>query len=95
MIALSNIYKAWVPEEKILFTNIWSSELAKLTSNAFLAQRISSINSISAICEVTGADVREVSRAIGKDSRIGSKFLDSGPGFGGVVLKKVFIKSNF
>ena len=88
MIALSNIYKAWVPEEKILFTNIWSSELAKLTSNAFLAQRISSINSISAICEVTGADIREVSRAIGKDSRIGSKFLDSGPGFGGSCFKK-------
>ena len=88
MIALSDIYKAWVPEEKILFTNIWSSELAKLTSNAFLAQRISSINSISAICEVTGADVREVSRAIGKDTRIGSKFLDSGPGFGGSCFKK-------
>ena len=88
MIALSNLYKAWVPEEKILFTNIWSSELAKLTSNAFLAQRVSSINSISAICEVTGADIREVSRAIGKDSRIGSKFLDSGPGFGGSCFKK-------
>jgi len=88
MIALSNLYKAWVKEEKILFTNIWSSELAKLTSNAFLAQRISSINSISAICEVTGADVKEVSRAIGKDSRIGSKFLDSGPGFGGSCFKK-------
>ncbi len=88
MIELSNLYKAWVPEEKILFTNIWSSELAKLTSNAFLAQRISSINSISAICEVTGADIREVSRAIGKDSRIGSKFLDSGPGFGGSCFKK-------
>ena len=88
MIALSNIYKAWVPEEKIIFTNIWSSELAKLTSNAFLAQRISSINSISAICEVTGADIREVSRAIGKDTRIGSKFLDSGPGFGGSCFKK-------
>ena len=88
MIELSKIYKAWVPDEKILFTNIWSSELAKLTSNAFLAQRISSINSISAICEVTGADVREVSRAIGRDSRIGSKFLDSGPGFGGSCFKK-------
>ncbi len=88
MIKLSNLYKAWVPKEKILFTNIWSSELAKLTSNAFLAQRISSINSISAICEVTGADVREVSRAIGKDTRIGSKFLDSGPGFGGSCFKK-------
>ncbi len=88
MIALGNLYKAWVPEEKILFTNIWSSELAKLTSNAFLAQRISAINSISAICEVTEADIREVSRAIGKDSRIGSKFLDSGPGFGGSCFKK-------
>ena len=62
---------------------MWSSELAKLTANAFLAQRLSSINSISALCEVTGADVREVSRAIGKDSRIGSKFLNVGPGFGG------------
>ena len=88
MMKLREIYKSWVPEDKILFTNIWSSELAKLTSNAFLAQRISSINSISAICEVTGADVREVSRAIGKDSRIGSKFLDSGPGFGGSCFKK-------
>ena len=86
--ALTEIYKNWVPEEKILHTNIWSSELAKLTANAFLAQRISSINSISAICEATGADVREVSRAIGTDSRIGSKFLDSGPGFGGSCFKK-------
>ena len=88
MLGLTEIYKEWVPENKILLTNIWSSELAKLTSNAFLAQRISSINSISAICEVTGADVREVSRAIGKDSRIGSKFLNSGPGFGGSCFKK-------
>ncbi len=85
---LCSIYKAWVPEEKILKTNIWSSELAKLTSNAFLAQRISSINSISALCEATGADIREVSRAIGLDSRIGSKFLASGPGFGGSCFKK-------
>ncbi len=88
MCSLKEIYKEWVSEDKILLTNIWSSELAKLTSNAFLAQRISSINSISAICEVTGADIREVSRAIGKDSRIGSKFLDSGPGFGGSCFKK-------
>ncbi|WP_075506972.1 nucleotide sugar dehydrogenase [Prochlorococcus marinus] len=88
MLLLSKIYKNWVPDNKILFTNIWSSELAKLTSNAFLAQRISSINSISAICEVTGADIREVSRAIGLDTRIGSKFLDSGPGFGGSCFKK-------
>jgi len=85
---LSDIYANWVPKEKILETNIWSSELAKLTANAFLAQRISSINSIGAICEATGADVREVARAIGTDNRIGSKFLDSGPGFGGSCFKK-------
>ena len=88
ILALSEIYEKWVPKEKILHTNIWSSELAKLTSNAFLAQRISSINSIAAICEATGADIREVSRAIGSDSRIGSKFLDSSPGFGGSCFKK-------
>ena len=87
--SLSEIYTNWIPENKILKTNVWSSELAKLTSNAFLAQRISSINSISAICEVTGADIREVSRAIGSDTRIGSKFLESGPGFGGVVSKDI------
>ena len=85
---LTNIYSAWVPTKKILKTNIWSSELAKLTANAFLAQRISSINAIGALCEATGADVREVSRAIGADSRIGSKFLDAGPGFGGSCFKK-------
>ncbi len=85
---LSEIYQNWVPKEKILKTNIWSSELAKLTANAFLAQRISSINSIGALCEATGADVREVARAIGTDTRIGSKFLDSGPGFGGSCFKK-------
>ena len=88
MEALSKIYRQWVPDSKILKTNIWSSELAKLTANAFLAQRISSINSIAALCENTGADVREVSRAIGTDSRIGSKFLASGPGFGGSCFKK-------
>ncbi len=97
---LSNIYRNWVPEDKILHTNIWSSELAKLTANAFLAQRVSSINSIGALCEVTGADVREVARAIGKDNRIGSKFLDSGPGFGGSCFKKdilnlVYLSSYF
>ncbi len=86
--ALCDVYRNWVSEEKILKTNVWSSELAKLTANAFLAQRISSINSISALCEETGADVREVSRAIGSDSRIGSKFLQSGPGFGGSCFKK-------
>ena len=88
IMSLSEIYEKWVPKEKILYTNIWSSELAKLTANAFLAQRISSINSIGALCEATGADVREVARAIGSDSRIGSKFLDSGPGFGGSCFKK-------
>ena len=88
MEALKNIYLNWIPQEKLIFTNLWSSELSKLTANAFLAQRISSINSISAICEVTGADVSEVAHAIGKDSRIGSKFLKSGPGFGGSCFKK-------
>ncbi len=88
MFALGEIYGNWVDKEKILYTNLWSSELAKLTANAFLAQRISSINSISALCEATGADVREVARAIGTDHRIGSKFLDSGPGFGGSCFKK-------
>ena len=72
--SLSEIYRNWIPKNKILKTNVWSSELAKLTSNAFLAQRISSINSISAICEVTGADIREVSRAIGSDTRIDPSF---------------------
>ena len=86
--SLSEIYENWVPRKKILYTNIWSSELAKLTANAFLAQRISSINSIGALCEATGADVREVARAIGTDTRIGTKFLDSGPGFGGSCFKK-------
>ena len=85
---LKNIYKYWVPENKIISTNLWSSELSKLTANAFLAQRISSINSISAICEVTGADVNEVSSAVGFDKRIGSNFLSSGPGFGGSCFKK-------
>ena len=86
--ALNNIYLNWIPQNKILHTNIWSSELAKLTANAFLAQRISSINSIGALCEVTGADIREVARAIGSDTRIGSRFLDAGPGFGGSCFKK-------
>ena len=86
--ALAAVYAHWVPEEKILRTNLWSSELSKLTANAFLAQRISSINSIAAFCEATGADVREVERAIGTDSRIGPKFLRAGPGFGGSCFQK-------
>ena len=86
--ALAAIYAHWVPDERILRTNLWSSELSKLTANAFLAQRISSINSIAAFCEATGADVREVAKAIGTDSRIGPKFLQAGPGFGGSCFQK-------
>ena len=86
--ALAAIYGHWVPAERILRTNLWSSELSKLTANAFLAQRISSINSIAAFCEATGANVREVARAIGADSRIGEKFLQAGPGFGGSCFQK-------
>ena len=85
---LMDIYLHWVPKERLITTNLWSSELSKLVSNAFLAQRISSINTIASICEVTGADVTEVSRAIGMDSRIGSKFLNAGPGFGGSCFRK-------
>ena len=85
---ICDIYKNWVNPEKIITTNLWSSELSKLVANAFLAQRISSINSISALCEVTGANINEVARAIGTDTRIGSKFLKSGPGFGGSCFKK-------
>ena len=86
--SLSKIYLNWVPKTKILTTNLWSSELSKLMANAFLAQRISSINTVSAICESTGANIQEVSKAIGMDSRIGSKFLNAGPGFGGSCFKK-------
>ncbi len=85
---ISDIYKTWVDPEKIITTNLWSSELSKLVANAFLAQRISSINSISALCETTGADINEVVQAIGTDSRIGRKFLKPGPGFGGSCFKK-------
>ena len=85
---LHEIYANWVAPEKIIKTNIWSSELSKLTANAFLAQRVSSINSISALCEVTGANVSEVSKAIGLDKRIGKDFLKAGPGFGGSCFKK-------
>ena len=85
---LADIYLKWNREEKIIRTNLWSSELSKLTANAFLAQRISSINSISALCEATGADIGEVSLAIGLDQRIGSRFLNAGPGFGGSCFQK-------
>ena len=86
--ALVNIYLSWVPKNHILTTNLWSSELSKLVSNAFLAQRISSINSISELCESTGANIQEVSKAIGMDSRIGSKFLNASVGFGGSCFQK-------
>lgn len=82
------IYDHWIPKEKILTTNTWSSELSKLAANAFLAQRISSINSLSAVCEATGGDVTEVAKAIGLDSRIGSKFLQASVGFGGSCFQK-------
>ncbi|MDF1657144.1 MAG: UDP-glucose 6-dehydrogenase [Verrucomicrobiales bacterium] len=85
---LANVYGEWVPQERIIRTNLWSSELAKLVANAFLAQRISSINSISALCEATEADVDEVANAIGTDSRIGPKFLKASVGFGGSCFQK-------
>ncbi len=85
---LVDIYASWVPRERIITSNIWSSELSKLVSNAFLAQRISSINAISALCEKTDADVEEVARAVGMDSRIGPKFLNASIGFGGSCFKK-------
>lgn len=85
---LVDIYANWIPKDKILTSNVWSSELSKLTANAFLAQRVSSINAISALCEATEADVTEVAHAIGTDSRIGSKFLKASIGFGGSCFKK-------
>ncbi len=86
--ALFNIYSNWVPKGKIITTNLWSSELSKLTANAFLAQRISSINSLSALCDKTGANINEISNAIGMDSRIGPKFLKASVGFGGSCFQK-------
>ena len=86
--ALVDIYANWIPKGKILTTNVWSSELSKLASNAMLAQRISSVNSLSALCEKTGADIEELSKAIGMDHRIGSKFLKASVGFGGSCFQK-------
>src|SRR5512133_3145633 len=86
--AVADLYVTWVPRERIIESNLWSAELSKLVANAFLAQRISSINSISALCEATGADVDEVARAIGSDSRIGPKFLKASVGFGGSCFQK-------
>ncbi|MGH8019451.1 MAG: nucleotide sugar dehydrogenase, partial [Opitutaceae bacterium] len=85
---LASVYARWVPRDRIITTNLWSSELSKLVANAFLAQRISSINAISALCEATEADVDEVAFAIGRDSRIGPKFLRSSVGFGGSCFQK-------
>lgn len=94
------IYSQWVPQQQILTTNLWSSELSKLTANAFLAQRISSINAMSELCEKTGADINEVAKAIGMDSRIGPKFLKASVGFGGSCFQKdilnlVYIAKSF
>lgn len=86
--ALVSIYAQWIPKDKIITTNVWSSELSKLASNAMLAQRISSINSLSALCEKTGASIEEVAKAIGKDHRIGDKFLNASVGFGGSCFQK-------
>ena len=86
--ALVSIYANWIPKDKIVTTNVWSSELSKLASNAMLAQRISSINSLSALCEKTGASIQEVSRAVGLDHRIGDKFLNASVGFGGSCFQK-------
>ena len=85
---VASIYRRWVPEERIITTNLWSSELTKLVSNALLAQRVSSVNSISALCEKTGADINQVTSVAGRDSRIGAKFLKAGIGFGGSCFKK-------
>src|SRR6056297_2547412 len=85
---LAWVYAHWMPEDRILKTNVWSSELSKLTANAFLAQRVSSINSLSALCEKTEANIDEVARAIGSDSRIGPKFLKTSVGFGGSCFQK-------
>jgi len=85
---LVSVYTNWVPKERVLTTNLWSSELSKLVANAFLAQRVSSINSISALCEATGANVSEISRAVGMDDRIGKRFLQSSVGFGGSCFQK-------
>jgi UDPglucose 6-dehydrogenase len=98
--ALVDIYANWVPKERILTTNLWSSELSKLTANAFLAQRVSSVNAISELCEKTGANVSEVANAIGMDSRIGNKFLKASVGFGGSCFQKdilnlVYISKSF
>jgi len=86
--SVADIYRHWMAEDRIIMTSVWSSELSKLVANAFLAQRISSINAVSALCEKTDADVGEIARAVGSDSRIGSRFLNASVGFGGSCFKK-------
>lgn len=90
--SLADVYAQWVPRGRIITMNLWSSELSKLAANAMLAQRISSVNALSAICEATGADVDEVSYACGLDSRIGPKMLKAGPGFGGRLVQIIFVR---
>lgn len=85
---LTDLYAEWVPRDRIITMNLWSSELAKIAANALLAQRISSVNALSAICEATGAEIGEVSYAVGLDQRIGPKMLKSSVGFGGSCFKK-------
>ena len=92
---IAELYSHWVPKDRLLLTNVWSSELSKLVANAMLAQRISSINGISALCERTEADISEVSKAIGMDSRIGSKFLEAGIGFGGSCFRKDILNLSY
>lgn len=88
MRALSELYESWIPKERILLTNVWSSELSKLAANAFLAQRVSSVNAMAAICEETGGNIQEVAKAVGTDTRVGSKFLQASIGFGGSCFQK-------
>ncbi|CAN6298590.1 unnamed protein product [Urochloa humidicola] len=85
---LAGVYSRWVPQDRIITTNLWSAELSKLAANAFLAQRISSVNAISALCEATGADVAEVAHSVGQDARIGNRFLSASVGFGGSCFQK-------
>lgn len=92
---LASLYETWVPSERIVTIRLWSSELAKLVANAMLAQRISSMNTISAICEKTGADIEDISRAIGIDPRIGPYFLKAGLGFGGSCFKKDILSLSY
>ncbi|MCH8075054.1 MAG: nucleotide sugar dehydrogenase [SAR324 cluster bacterium] len=93
--ALAGVYRNWVPPERIVLSSVWSSELSKLVANAFLAQRISSINAVSALCEATQADITEISRAVGTDRRIGLAFLESGVGFGGSCFRKDILSLSY